>query len=81
MPERVIAIGDIHGYLAALDALLEGRSALIIAHRLATVERADDILILEQGRAIEHGPRLDLAADSQSVFARLLRTGIEEVLA
>ena len=70
----------------ALDALLEGRSAVIIAHRLATVERADDILILERGRSIEHGSRLDLAADPRSTFARLLRTrargaGIEEVLA
>jgi ATP-binding cassette subfamily B protein len=65
----------------ALDALLEGRSAVIIAHRLATVERADDILILERGRSMEHGARVDLAADSQSTFARLLRTGIEEVLA
>jgi len=64
-----------------LDALLAGRSAVIIAHRLATVERADEILILEGGRAIERGPRLALAADPGSVFSRLLRTGIEEVLA
>jgi ABC-type multidrug transport system fused ATPase/permease subunit len=64
----------------ALDVLLEGRTAVIIAHRLATVDRADDILILEQGRAIEHGARLELAADPQSTFARLLQTGIEEVL-
>jgi ATP-binding cassette subfamily B protein len=64
----------------ALDVLLEGRTALIIAHRLATVDRADDILILERGRAIEQGARLELAADPQSTFARLLQTGIEEVL-
>ena len=36
---------------------------------------------LEHGRAIERGPRLELAADPGSVFSRLLRTGIEEVLA
>jgi len=64
----------------ALDRLLGGRTAVIIAHRLETVARADDILILERGRAIEHGPRLELAADPGSVFSRLLRTGIEEVL-
>jgi len=64
-----------------LDRLLQGRSAVIIAHRLQTVDRADDILILEQGQAIEHGPLRQLAADPDSHFARLLRTGIEEVLA
>lgn len=64
----------------ALDRLLQGRSALVIAHRLATVSRADDILILEQGQAIESGPRDQLAADPHSHLARLLRAGIEEVL-
>jgi ATP-binding cassette subfamily B protein len=63
-----------------LDRLLQGRSAVIIAHSLATVTRADDILILEGGRAIETGPRLQLAADPDSHFAHLLCTGIEEVL-
>lgn len=64
----------------ALDVLLKGRTAVIIAHRLVTVDRADDILILERGLAIEHGTRLELATDPQSTFARLLQTGIEEVL-
>ncbi len=65
----------------AVDRLLEGRTGVIIAHRLATVERADDILILEDGRAVEHGDRATLAADDDSRFAGLLRTGIEELLA
>jgi ATP-binding cassette subfamily B protein len=56
----------------ALDTLLAGRTAIIIAHRLATVGRADEILVLEQGRIAEHGARLALAADSRSSFARLL---------
>ena len=64
----------------ALDRLLEGRTAVIIAHRLATVERADDILILEDGRIVEHGPRERLAADPNSRFAELRRTGFGEVL-
>lgn len=63
-----------------LDRLLQGRSAMIVAHRLRTVDRADDILILEQGQAIEYGPRRQLAADPDSHFSRLLRTGIEGVL-
>jgi ATP-binding cassette subfamily B protein len=65
----------------ALDRLLHGRSAVVIAHRLATVARADEILILEHGRAIEHGPRPALAADPGSRFSQLLQVGIEEVLA
>jgi len=65
----------------AVDRLLEGRTGVIIAHRLATVERADDILILEDGHVVEYGPRASLAADESSRFSGLLRTGIEELLA
>jgi ATP-binding cassette, subfamily B, bacterial len=65
----------------AVDRLLAGRTGVIIAHRLATVERADDILILEAGRVAEWGERVALAADPESRFSRLLRTGMEEVLA
>jgi ATP-binding cassette subfamily B protein len=53
----------------------------VIAHRLATVQRADEILILDGGSIQEHGPRRALAADPQSRFAALLRTGLHEVLA
>ena len=63
-----------------LDNLLHKRSAVVIAHHLQTVERADDILILERGQVIESGPRRQLADDPDSHFASLLRTGIEEVL-
>jgi ATP-binding cassette subfamily B protein len=65
----------------AIDTLVRGRTAIVIAHRLATVERCDEIAILEDGRLIEHGPRLQLAADSTSRFHHLLRVGLEEVLA
>lgn len=65
----------------AVDALLRNRTAIIIAHRLSTVHRADEILILEEGRIIESGARAKLAADPTSRFASLLRTGLEEVLA
>jgi ATP-binding cassette subfamily B protein len=68
----------------ALDRLLRDpanpRTALIIAHRLATVQRADDILILDHGRIVEYGNRARLAADPRSRFAQLLRTGLAEVL-
>ena len=65
----------------AVSALLRGRTAIIIAHRLATVHRADEIMIIDDGRVIEHGERVRLAADPVSRFATLLRTGLEEVLA
>ena len=47
----------------AIDMLLTGRTGVIIAHRLNTVQRADEVLILEEGRIREHGPRAALAAD------------------
>ncbi len=65
----------------AVDKLFEGRTAIIIAHRLATVRRADRIMILEKGRIVEIGDREQLSADRKSRFAHLLKTGMEEVLA
>jgi ABC-type multidrug transport system fused ATPase/permease subunit len=65
----------------AIDRLLADRTGIVIAHRLRTVQRADDILILENGRVVEFGPRVALAADPGSRFYRLLQTGLEEVLA
>ncbi len=65
----------------AVDRLLANRSAIVIAHRLGTVERADDILIVDDGRASEYGRRARLAADPGSRFSGLLRTGMEEMLA
>jgi ABC-type multidrug transport system fused ATPase/permease subunit len=66
----------------AVDTLVKGRTAIVIAHRLGTVQRADDILILEEGRISEYGARATLAGDPESRFYSLLQTGMmEEVLA
>ncbi|MEZ4710750.1 MAG: ABC transporter ATP-binding protein [Caldilineaceae bacterium] len=65
----------------ATDRLLANRTGIVIAHRLRTVQRADAILILEQGRVAELGPRAALVADPTSRFAQLLQTGLEETLA
>jgi ATP-binding cassette, subfamily B, bacterial len=65
---------------AAVARLLAGRTGIIIAHRLETLRRVDDILILDDGRIAEWGPRVELAADSGSRFAGLLRTGMDEEL-
>ncbi|MGH2524354.1 MAG: ABC transporter ATP-binding protein, partial [Anaerolineales bacterium] len=57
------------------------RTAILIAHRLQTVMRADEILILENGRVVEYGPRAQLAAGPGSRLYSLLQTGLEETLA
>jgi ABC-type multidrug transport system fused ATPase/permease subunit len=65
----------------AIDQLLQGRTAIIIAHRLDTVQRADTIMILEDGRQVEFGARQALMQDAASQYSRLLQTGLQEVLA
>ncbi len=44
----------------ALDVVLEGRTAIVIAHRLATAKRADRIVVVEDGRIVEQGPHDEL---------------------
>jgi ABC-type multidrug transport system fused ATPase/permease subunit len=65
----------------AISRLLQGRTAIVIAHRLSTVQHADEILVLEGGRVREHGERQALVNDPTSRFYSLLQTGLEEVLA
>ncbi len=61
----------------AIRKLLAGRTGIIIAHRLATVQRADDILVMAGGHILEHGEREELAANQSSHFYHLLQTGLE----
>ncbi|MFM7679196.1 MAG: ABC transporter ATP-binding protein, partial [Roseiflexaceae bacterium] len=66
----------------ALDTVLAGKTAIIIAHRLQTVRRCDYIAILGDGQLIEYGAEHDLRTHEQSRYATLLRTGsVEEELA
>jgi ABC-type multidrug transport system fused ATPase/permease subunit len=64
----------------AVDRLLAGRTGIIVAHRLSTVHRADQIMIIEAGRIREFGRYSDLVNDPASRFYQLLQTGLEEVL-
>ncbi|UJG44203.1 MAG: ABC transporter ATP-binding protein/permease [Candidatus Heimdallarchaeum endolithica] len=66
---------------AAIDKLLVNRTAIIIAHRLETLDNVDEILVLDKGKVIEYGERKKLVKDKNSYFYQLLKTGkIEEVL-
>ncbi|HEX9018265.1 MAG TPA: ABC transporter ATP-binding protein [Anaerolineaceae bacterium] len=65
----------------AINKLLAGRTAIVIAHRLATVQRASEIMILEGGKIGEMGKREELASNPNSQFYHLLQTGMQEVLA
>jgi ATP-binding cassette subfamily B protein len=55
---------------AALETATQGRTTLVIAHRLATVRRADRILVLDRGRLVETGTHDSLSA-SGGLYARL----------
>jgi ABC-type multidrug transport system fused ATPase/permease subunit len=55
----------------AIQRLTEGRTAITIAHRLATAEHADLVLVLEQGRLVQQGTHAELLADAEGTYARL----------
>jgi ATP-binding cassette, subfamily B, bacterial len=57
----------------ALRTVLAGRTALIIAHRLSTVEIADRVLVMEHGRIVEDGPPADLVASGGGRYSELHR--------
>jgi len=56
----------------AVERLLEGRTALVIAHRLSTVRAADRILVMHRGRVVEDGTHDTLLA-AGGIYARLHR--------
>ena len=63
----------------AVDRLVEGRTVIVIAHRLSTLDRCDEVMVLEQGRIVEHDERERLAGDPASRFHQMLATDAGEV--
>lgn len=57
--------------VAAADRLISGRTGILVAHRLSTIERAEAVAVLDHGRVIQHGPRDELAV-VEGPFRRLL---------
>ncbi|NED99515.1 ABC transporter ATP-binding protein [Phytoactinopolyspora halotolerans] len=57
---------------AAMDRLLADRTGILIAHRLSSLARVDQIAVVDEGRVVEYGRRDELAADPASWFGHLL---------
>lgn len=64
----------------AVDELAKGRTTLIIAHRLATVKKADRIVVFDEGKIVAQGSHDDLVAED-GLYARLARLQFTEGLA
>jgi len=63
---------------SALEHAVEGRTTLVIAHRLSTIERADLILVMDQGKIVEHGSHTELLAQN-GYYSRLHATQFEDL--
>jgi ATP-binding cassette subfamily B protein len=61
----------------ALERLMKGRTTLVIAHRLATVLKADRILVMDKGRIVEEGTHRSLVAKG-GIYARLAKLQFEQ---
>ena len=61
-----------HVVQAALDRVAKNRTTITIAHRLSTVKKADNIIVLRDGKAVEEGTHQSLLADSEGVYYKLV---------
>ena len=64
----------------AVQRLISGRTALVVAHRLSTLRAVDDICVFDAGRLVEFGTRSDLSSDPSSRYHRLLTLAREQLV-
>ena len=58
----------------ALDNLMKDRTSLVIAHRLTTIQNADEIIVLQRGEIVERGTHNELMMNKDGIYARLYRS-------
>lgn len=63
---------------AALNRVMQGRTTLVVAHRLSTIESADEILVMDKGRIVEKGSHRELLA-RDGIYAKLHKMQFQEV--
>lgn len=68
-----------HRIEQAVERLISTRTAIVIAHRLSTLQAVDDIVVLGDGRVVESGVRAELVGKDDSHFSRLLALSLEEM--
>jgi ATP-binding cassette subfamily B protein len=61
----------------AMIKLFSGRTGIIIAHHLATLQRVDEIMVIDEGSILEYGQKVEMASDPSSRFSYLLKAGVE----
>jgi ATP-binding cassette subfamily B protein len=64
---------------AGYEAVMRGRTTIIITHRLELARRADRVVVLERGRIVEHGRAADLLDDAESSFSGLFASGALQI--
>jgi len=62
----------------ALDAVTRGRTTVVIAHRLATAEGADEVVVFDRGHIVQRGPHRTIVAQPDSVYARLHQAWLDQ---
>ncbi|HEY8472771.1 MAG TPA: ABC transporter ATP-binding protein [Natronosporangium sp.] len=62
----------------ALDAVTRGRTTVAIAHRLATAQAADEVIVVDRGRIVQRGPHDELVRDPDSVYGKLYASWLEQ---
>ena len=65
----------------ALDLVTRGRTTVAIAHRLSTAQAADEVIVVDAGRVVQRGPHAVLLEDTDSIYAKLYASWLEQTRA